>query len=736
MIREDSDKEKTAESAEESTRIVGLSTALANADDLADWMGIDLKSPVGLYNFRPSVRPVPMVVHIQGFPGRHYCPRMATMNKPCYAAITEYSPNKPIIIFVASRRQTRLTAMDLINYASGDDNPHSFLGVNSDFEEMESVAQTLTDAALRHTLTFGIGLHHAGLSSQDRDVVEKMFLAGDIQVLVATATLAWGVNLPAHLVIVKGTEYFDGKTHRYVDYPVTDVLQMMGRAGRPQFDKEGVAVIMVEETKRNFYKKFLYEPFPLESCFKEKMCESINAEIASGTIQSLSDTVGYLSWTFFARRVKENPTYYGALSGSDEDVRSLLLDTAKGALKMLQGSESIKHDQSFGLGNSEFGVTATILGRASSKFYLSHKTPQQMRNGIHNLRKKIWRAIELSIKEKNENKIAPSATDSYLPKNVVEAGIAEILWILSDNHEFDEMPVRHNEEILNGELCKIVPWGINVPTVDTGRKGTMNSEENLGDPHVKCFLLLQAHLFRCELPISDYINDTRSVIDQVPRLLAAMQFIAEDDKHSVGGSLDVICLFAKVRQVLSTYHTPMDIDPLNQIPGVVLKKGKQISKQNLKTLQNLREMRYSDLNAYLRDVMRVSKKSLPLATNFLMKLSLVSIQNLSVNSKLSKSTEGTVCTVKFDLCGEHNGGSRNNSSQQDLSLLVILGTSQSHTVLAMKNIFMRHSKSFKRLVEFKFDWKFSKNESDFIILRVVRDDVRGMDIDVPVNINT
>lgn len=44
----------------------------------------------------------------------------------------------------------------------------------------------------------------AGLSSRDRDVVEKMFLKGEIKVLVATATLAWGVNLPAHLVIVKG----------------------------------------------------------------------------------------------------------------------------------------------------------------------------------------------------------------------------------------------------------------------------------------------------------------------------------------------------------------------------------------------------------------------------------------------------------------------------------------------------------------------------------------------------
>jgi replicative superfamily II helicase len=59
---------------------------------------------------------------------------------------------------------------------------------------------------------------------------------------------------PAHLVIVKGTEYFDGKTSRYVDYPLTDVLQMIGRAGRPGYSEEGKAVVMAMEAKKNFYK--------------------------------------------------------------------------------------------------------------------------------------------------------------------------------------------------------------------------------------------------------------------------------------------------------------------------------------------------------------------------------------------------------------------------------------------------------------------------------------------------
>jgi activating signal cointegrator complex subunit 3 len=130
---------------------------------------------------------------------------MATMNKPCFAAIKSLSPTKPTLIFVASRRQTRLTAFDIISYAASDEDPKMFLGCSDTY--VEAVAERLNDEALRHTITFGIGLHHAGLSSPDRDTVERMFLKGEIKVLVATATLAWGVNLPAHLVIVKGKQH-------------------------------------------------------------------------------------------------------------------------------------------------------------------------------------------------------------------------------------------------------------------------------------------------------------------------------------------------------------------------------------------------------------------------------------------------------------------------------------------------------------------------------------------------
>ena len=106
--------------------------------------------------------------------------------------------------------------------------------LHMDEGEMERLALTIKDQNLKLTLAFGIGMHHAGLVEKDRQVVEELFVNQKIQILIATATVAWGVNFPAHLVVVKGTEYFDPKQKRYVDMPITDVLQMMGRAGRPQ----------------------------------------------------------------------------------------------------------------------------------------------------------------------------------------------------------------------------------------------------------------------------------------------------------------------------------------------------------------------------------------------------------------------------------------------------------------------------------------------------------------------
>lgn len=76
----------------------------------------------------------------------------------------------------------------------------------------------------------GIGIHHAGLTLEDRQLTENLFLHGTLKCLFATSTLAVGVNLPAHTVIIKGVETWDNGDWR--EYSDLDVMQMMGRAVR------------------------------------------------------------------------------------------------------------------------------------------------------------------------------------------------------------------------------------------------------------------------------------------------------------------------------------------------------------------------------------------------------------------------------------------------------------------------------------------------------------------------
>jgi activating signal cointegrator complex subunit 3 len=320
-------------------RIVGLSTAVANAKDLANWLGI---GQIGLYNFKPSVRPVPLSVHISGFPGKHYCPRMATMNRPAFQAIRQYSPCTPALIFVSSRRQTRLTALDLIAFLAGEDNPKQFMHLRE--HEMEQILMGIKDSNLKLTLAFGIGLHHAGLQEKDRKICEELFLNRKIQILIATSTLAWGVNLPAHLVIVKGTEFYDKKINRYVDMPITDVLQMIGRAGRPQFGNEGIACVFVHDVKKNFYKKFLYDAFPIESSLLAVLPDHINAEVVAGTVQSKQGILDYLTWTYFFRRLIKNPSYYNMESIENEGVNKFLSNLIQDVLVTLQEAGCVEID--------------------------------------------------------------------------------------------------------------------------------------------------------------------------------------------------------------------------------------------------------------------------------------------------------------------------------------------------------------------------------------------------------
>lgn len=94
------------------------------------------------------------------------------------------------------------------------------------------------------------------------------------------------------MVIILGVQFFEGKEHRYVDYPITDVLQMMGRACRPTVDEKSRCILMCQQTRKDFYKKFLNEGLPIESHLPTHMLHDyFLAEIAVKTIENKQDAM-------------------------------------------------------------------------------------------------------------------------------------------------------------------------------------------------------------------------------------------------------------------------------------------------------------------------------------------------------------------------------------------------------------------------------------------------------------
>jgi helicase len=133
----------------------------------------------------------------------------------------------------------------------GADAVSKFLS-NSEKKDLEAISQKLFDQnehtelvkTLSALLKKGVGFHHAGLNQACREIVETEFRNGKIKLLASTPTLAAGVNLPARRVVISNIARYDVKSASNKPISILEYKQLCGRAGRPQYDKFGEAVII------------------------------------------------------------------------------------------------------------------------------------------------------------------------------------------------------------------------------------------------------------------------------------------------------------------------------------------------------------------------------------------------------------------------------------------------------------------------------------------------------------
>ncbi|KAJ6358701.1 hypothetical protein OIU76_000429 [Salix suchowensis] len=252
-----------ASKIENRIRIVALSSSLANANDLGEWIGA---TSHGLFNFPPGVRPVPLEIHIQGVDIANFEARMQAMTKTTCTSIVQHAKNgKPAIVFVPTRKHVQLTAVDLMTYSCVDGGEKAAFLLMS--EELEPF----------HWKDPGRN-------------VESHFVPWG-WVCVMSSSICWGSPLSAHLVVVMGTQYYDGLGGAHTDYPVIDLLQMMGHASLPLLDNSGKCVILCHAPRKEYYKKFLHEALPVESHLHHFLHDNFNAEVVAGVIENKQDVL-------------------------------------------------------------------------------------------------------------------------------------------------------------------------------------------------------------------------------------------------------------------------------------------------------------------------------------------------------------------------------------------------------------------------------------------------------------
>ena len=150
------------------------------------------------------------------------------------------------------------------------------------------------------------------MARADRNLTEKLFKERAINVLCCTATLAWGVNLPADCVIIKGTQIYDSKKGGFVDLGISEVIQIFGRAGRPGFGSDyGTGILCTTSDKIDHYVSLITQQHPIESKFGAKLVDNLNAEISLGTVTNVEEAIKWLGYTYMFVRMRKNPFTYG-----------------------------------------------------------------------------------------------------------------------------------------------------------------------------------------------------------------------------------------------------------------------------------------------------------------------------------------------------------------------------------------------------------------------------------------
>jgi helicase len=286
-------------------QIVALSATVANSEEVAEWLNAR--------HITSEFRPVPLKLGVY-YDGRITFTDLTVRDIPAPGEAvprlvrTVVQEGGQALVFVNSRKGSEQLAETLIPTVRGLLSPDDRTRAKAAAAELATISDEETEGIRRLSglLPNGVAFHNASLTNPERRVVERAFRDRALKALVATPTLAAGINLPARRVIVRDTTRYDDRLGLQTPIPVLEVQQMLGRAGRPRFDPVGEALVLArspDEEERLLDRYLSAPPEPIQSRLAAEPALRMHllALVASGAVATDRDLEGFFEATFYGR---------------------------------------------------------------------------------------------------------------------------------------------------------------------------------------------------------------------------------------------------------------------------------------------------------------------------------------------------------------------------------------------------------------------------------------------------
>ncbi len=344
------------------SQIVTLSATVANSDEICEWLGCELVES----DWRPTKLLEGVYEHgtIRMSDGTTVRVGGSGIPSAIDLAIDSLNDGGQALIFVETRkRAVSLAAKAIEPVYKRMDKRAKEMAAQASSEILARGDDSEVTKTLAKVISKGVGFHHAGLGPSSREIVESSFRKGVIRLLTATPTLAAGVNLPARRVVIASILRYNQDYGGNVPISVLEYKQLCGRAGRPQYDTFGEAIIVSESrvSTDELYDHYVCgspEPIRSQLSSNDAIRFHLLSTITTSPGMKKPDIQDLFSRTLFARQYRSATVSFKVES----------------ALEYLEQEELIKSKSS--------RYIATDFGRRTSLLYLNPDTAVKFRDAL------------------------------------------------------------------------------------------------------------------------------------------------------------------------------------------------------------------------------------------------------------------------------------------------------------------------------------------------------------------